>query len=96
MGTMLSERRADLEATFGKDIVQELRVLFVDQNGPDLRNQIAHGLMRHEQFFHHASINAWWFILHLTICPVRERFLDVGEGAADGEGGSDAESQAGQ
>lgn len=96
MGTVLSERRADLEAIFGRDIVQELRVLFVDQNGPDLRNQIAHGLMRQEQFFHHASIYAWWFIFHLTICPVRERFLDVDEAAEDSEGGSDAVRQAEQ
>ena len=59
MGTMLSERRVDFEAIFGKDIVGELRVLFVDQNGADLRNRIAHGLMQHDQFFHHASIYAW-------------------------------------
>ena len=83
MGTMLSERREDLKAILGTDIVQELRVLFVDQNGVDLRNRIAHGLMRHEQFFHHASIYAWWFIFHLTICPVRERFVQDGEPAQD-------------
>ena len=59
MGTMLSERRQDLEAILGTDIVREPRVLFVDQNCVDLRNQIAHGLMSHEQFFHHASIYAW-------------------------------------
>ena len=75
MGVMLSERRADLEEILDKDIVHELRVLFVDQNGADLRNQIAHGLMRYEQFFHYRPIYAWWFIFHLTICPVRGRFL---------------------
>ena len=37
MGRILSEYRQDLEAMLGKDIVQELRVLFVDQNGADLR-----------------------------------------------------------
>ena len=94
MGTMLSERRVDLEALFGNDIVQELRVLFVDQNGADLRNQIAHGLMHHEQFFHHASIYAWWFIFHLTICPVRERLLSVSEAAGEGEDRSEAGGQA--
>ena len=75
MGVMLSEYRAELEMILGKDVVRELKVLFVDQLGVDLRNQIAHGLMRYEQFFHHASIYAWWFIFHLTICPVRERFV---------------------
>ena len=78
MGVMLSERRCDLVTNLGADVVQELRVLFVDQNGVDLRNQIAHGLMRHEQFFHHASIYAWGFIFHLVICPVRERFQRAG------------------
>ena len=79
VGAMLSERRADLEAILGEDIVHELRVLFVDQNGPDLRNQSAHGLMRYDQFFHYAPIYAWWFIFHLTICPVRDRFLTADE-----------------
>ena len=90
MGTMLSDCRQDLEEILGTNIVQELRVLFVDQNGADLRNQIAHGLMRHEQFFHHASIYAWWFIFHLTIWPVRNRFLKYGESEEDTEDGSEA------
>ena len=81
MGRILSDHKKNLEAILGKDIVQELRILFADQNGADLRNQIAHGLMGQEQFFHHASIYAWWFIFHLTICPVRERFLGDGESA---------------
>ena len=87
LGRLLSnDSRVNLEAIFGTNIVQELRVLFADQNGPNLRNLIAHGLMPHEQFFHHASIYAWWFIFHLTICPVRNRFVQDGEaldGAAD-------------
>ena len=52
MGRMLSEHKKNFEAILGTDIVQELRVLFVDQNGVDLRNKIAHGLMSHGQFFH--------------------------------------------
>ena len=96
MGRVLSEYREDLEAMFGNDIVQELRALFVDQNGADLRNQIAHGLMRQEQFFHHTSIYAWWFIFHLTICPVRERFLNAGEVADHGADGGEADGSNGE
>ena len=88
---MLSKHRQDLEAILGTDIVQELRVLFVDQNGADLRNQIAHGLMSHEQFFHHASIYAWWFIFRLTIHPVRERFEQAGEAAEGAAGRSETD-----
>ena len=84
MGALLNNsRREDLEALLGTNIVQELRVLFGDQNGPNLRNLIAHGLMSQEQFFHPASIYAWWFIFHLTICPVRERFAPDGEAPED-------------
>ena len=90
MGTMLSERRQALETMLDTDIVNELRVLFVDRNGVDLRNQIAHGLMRHEQFFHHTSIYAWWFIFRLTICHVRGRFLQDGEPEEDAAGRSEA------
>jgi len=83
MGKILSDRRQDLEMLMGTDIVRELRVLFLDQNGPDLRNRIAHGLMSHDDFFAHASIYAWWFIFHLTICPVRNRFAQYGEVTED-------------
>ena len=58
-------------------------MLFVDQNGANLRNQIAHGLMSHEHFFHPASIYAWWFIFHLTICPIRQRFAQDGPSSRD-------------
>ena len=85
MGTMLSERRSELEEIFGKDIVQESRVLFSEHNGAGLRNQIAHGLMRHDQFFHHSSIYAWWFIFYLTIFPIHERFLNGAEATEDTE-----------
>ena len=90
MGKMWREHRQDLEAILGTDIVQELRVLFVEQNGANLRNRIAHGVMNHEMFFHHASIYAWWFIFHLTICPVRERFVQGDKAAEDAAGRGDA------
>ena len=91
MGTMLSERRPDFEAILGTNVVQELRVLFLDQNGADLRNRIAHGLMSHDHYFHHASIYAWWFIFHLTICPVRERFAQDDEPSEDAVGQSETD-----
>ena len=97
MGGLLNndDHRANLEAIFGKNIVQELRVLFADQNGPNLRNLIAHGLMTRDQFFHHSSIYAWWFIFHLTICPVRCRFVQSGE-AVDDAAGQDTHQDGGK
>ena len=93
MGTMLTERRAELEEILGKDMVLELKVLFVDQHGADLRNRIAHGLMSHDHFFHHAAVYAWWFIFHLMICPVRQRFLSINETTEVSEDGREVPGQ---
>ena len=83
MGRILSEWRAELENALGADSIKEIKSLFTDQHSPDLRNRIAHGLMDHEDFFHPSAIYAWWFILHLLICPVRRRF-EEDNGSAHG------------
>ena len=31
--------------------------------------------MSHDEYFGHAAIYAWWFILFLSINPVRQRFI---------------------
>jgi hypothetical protein len=77
MGAILSERTAELEAIIGVDAVKELKVLFSDQHGADLRNRIAHGLMSHGDFFSPSAIYAWWFILFLCINPVYRRFQSM-------------------
>jgi len=74
MGTIVSDRQTQLEPILGADLIKELKVLFTDQHGADLRNRIAHGLMSHEEFFSHTAIYAWWFILLLCINPVYRRF----------------------
>ena len=74
LGTILSDPQGKLESILGADIIKELRVLFTDQHGADLRNSIAHGLMPHGAFFGFAAIYAWWFMLFLCINPVYRRF----------------------
>jgi Domain of unknown function (DUF4209) len=86
MGTILSDGREQLEQILGTDIVKELKVLFSDQHGADIRNGIAHGLFSHDHFFTYPAVYAWWFILFLCINPVHRRFLkepaEGGEAAA--------------
>jgi hypothetical protein len=84
MGKILSDRREQLEPILGADIVKELKVLFSDQHGPDLRNGIAHGLLEHDDFFSFAAIYAWWFILFLSIYPVHRRFRNEAEQGDEG------------
>ena len=74
MGTILSDRGNELEPMMGADLVKSLKVLFSDQHGPDIRNRIAHGLMKHDDFYSASAIYAWWIIFFLCISPVYSRF----------------------
>jgi hypothetical protein len=46
---------------FGEDLTFELKALFSDPVGPNLRNEVAHGLMDYNACQSTYSIYAWWF-----------------------------------
>lgn len=50
---------------FGDDLAFEFRALFCDPLGPNLRNELAHGLLEPSDCFSDASIYAWWLCLRL-------------------------------
>lgn len=56
------------EATdiFGKDVAYEIRTLFCDRFGQNLRNNIAHGLLDDAQSQSVHTIYAWWYGLKLV------------------------------
>jgi hypothetical protein len=54
-----------MTTVFGEDLTFELSALFCDQNGPNLRNEVAHGLMSKAACESDASIYAWWLIYAL-------------------------------
>lgn len=45
---------------FGEDLAFELKALFCDTFGPNLRNELAHGLLGEEEFQSTYAIYAWW------------------------------------
>lgn len=45
---------------FGENLTFELTALFCDQNGPNLRNEVAHGLVSKEMCESAAGVYAWW------------------------------------
>jgi hypothetical protein len=51
---------------FGEDLSFELKALFCDAFGPNLRNEIAHGLLDDEACHSIYTIYAWWFGLKLV------------------------------
>jgi tetratricopeptide (TPR) repeat protein len=58
--------RPEVEKIFGPDIAFELRALFCDPLGPNLRNEIAHGLLDDHHIESISSVYAWWLGLKLV------------------------------
>ena len=54
------------EEIFGEDLSFEIRALFCDPFGPNLRNELAHGLLDDRVRYSYNAIYAWWFGLKLV------------------------------
>jgi len=55
----------EFESIFGRDIAAEIRMLFCEGTGPNLRNNVAHGLLDDSSSNSPFSIYAWWFLLKI-------------------------------
>ncbi|MGX9727887.1 MAG: DUF4209 domain-containing protein [Candidatus Electronema sp. VV] len=51
---------AEVSRIFGEDLAFELKALFCDAFGPNLRNQIAHGLLNDQECLSVYAVYAWW------------------------------------
>ena len=51
---------------FGDDLTYEIRALFCDQVGPNLRNNVAHGLLNDREVQSVDAVYAWWLGLKLV------------------------------
>ena len=56
----------EAEKVFGPNLTFELNALFCDGFGPNLRNELAHGLLDENKCNSPFSIYAWWLSLNLT------------------------------
>jgi hypothetical protein len=52
---------------FGEDLTFELKALFCDAFGPNLRNELAHGLLSDGACQSVEAVYAWWFGLRLVL-----------------------------
>ena len=55
----------EAKTIFGEDLVFEIRAIFCDPFGPNLRNEISHGLLEDDQFSSPYLVYAWWLALRL-------------------------------
>ncbi|ADM99150.1 DUF4209 domain-containing protein [Dickeya dadantii] len=56
----------EAEQVFGKDLVFEFESLFCNAFGPNLRNELAHGLLDEDGCNSPFAIYAWWLALRIT------------------------------
>jgi hypothetical protein len=61
---------AELDSVFGEELAFEIRSLFCDPFGPNLRNEMAHGLLDSSDCASEHSVYAWWFLLRLVLSQV--------------------------
>jgi hypothetical protein len=64
MSTLMDHPNAEI--VFGRNMSFELRALFCDASGPNLRNELAHGLLSEDNCNSVAALYAWWFALKLV------------------------------
>ncbi|ECF5955297.1 DUF4209 domain-containing protein [Salmonella enterica subsp. salamae] len=65
MGTLLNfDSATDL---LGENLVFELKAIFTDALGPNLRNNIAHGLLDDDSSNSEACVYAWWLVLKMIM-----------------------------
>lgn len=73
---------------FGEDLAFEIKALFCDAFGPNLRNELAHGLIGEGECQSIFAIYAWWFGLRLVFnaywVAVRKATADEKEGGENG------------
>lgn len=56
----------EMHEVFGANITFEIRALFCEPTGPNIRNEIAHGLVEPLRFTSHSSVYAWWFVFRIV------------------------------
>jgi hypothetical protein len=60
------------EAILGEDLLFELKAVFTESIGPNLRNEVAHGLLDDQSSKAEASVYAWWMVLRLVVRALYE------------------------
>ena len=92
----------EMVRVFGEDLSFEITALFCHQLGPNLRNQLAHGLLSYGACESFASVYAWWFGLRIILANFYKSRRTNPQGdeteaeAAECERGSDAKAHEGE
>lgn len=66
----------ETEKCIGKNIVTTLQIIFTHQAGPNIRNELAHGMIPSGACASPAAIYGWWTIVFLALHPIAQHILE--------------------
>lgn len=72
LSSLLKDDKA--QDVLGEDLFFELKAVFIEPIGLNLRHDVAHGLLNDDSSNSCASVYAWWLILKLIIGSYKEMF----------------------
>jgi len=70
LNQLLEDKNAEI--LFGKDLLWEMKTLLVEQNGPNIRNRLCHGLMNINEINSEYLIFLLWLATFLLFCFKKE------------------------
>lgn len=78
--------KPEVKRIFGEDVAFELEALFCSAFGPNLRNEVAHGLLSAAECNTTGVVYAWWWVLNLTLGSFYEaaKSAEAAHGASGG------------
>ncbi|MEN9504027.1 MAG: hypothetical protein RI964_3312 [Pseudomonadota bacterium] len=90
LSTLMENEQVQL--IFGENLAFEIRALFCDSFGPNLRNELAHGLVEYEEAQSAHSIYAWWLLLRIvfnTFWRARQRAIEKAKSKSEQQEGAE-------
>ena len=60
-------KMTEAKVALGDDVVFELKAVFSESVGPNLRNEVAHGLMTDEMAYSVTPVYAWWVLVRMVV-----------------------------
>ena len=63
---------SEAKDVLGESLAYEIKAVFCDQVGPNLRNNVAHGLLNDQECNSYDSVYAWWLALKVVLNSILE------------------------
>ena len=83
----------EFEQSFGDDLAFEIKALFCDHSGPNLRNNVSHGLITQRECYSTYSVYAWWLGLAVVFNTYWNAYLRQAQ-AQDSSGNTPSQGEA--